>query len=239
MKRFKCITCKVLQREVYFCASHSRNIVDVWLMPQGLHNEPDRLRIEVQKAIHEIQDIQSNSYDAILLAYGLCSNGIVGLNSRIPLVVPRGHDCITLLLGSKDEYRQYFDSHKGVYWYSPGWIESETMPGKDRFEKTLAQYTEKYGKENAEYLMEMQEGWMKEYEWATYVHWPQFDDSQYVEYSKQCARFMKWKFDKVEGKSGLIQRMMDGIWDEKDFLVLPPGKTIAEDLTSPGLIKYK
>ena len=60
-------------------------------------------------------------YDAILIGYALCSNGVVGLTSRrIPLVIPRGHDCITLLLGSKELYRDYFDSHRGIYWYSSG-----------------------------------------------------------------------------------------------------------------------
>ena len=136
-KRLQLIACKVLQREAYFCAARSKNVVDVVLMPQGLHNEPDRLRSEVQKALERTHDIQDRPYDASLLGYGLCSNGIVGLGAEIPIVIPRAHDCITLLLGSKERYQEYFDSHRGVYWYSPGWIESGKQPGKERYELLL------------------------------------------------------------------------------------------------------
>ena len=169
--RLQFIICKVMQREAYYCAARSRNIVDVAVMPQGLHNEPEKLRSEVQKALDATSDIQGRPYDALLLGYGLCSNGIVGLHSQIPIVVPRGHDCITLLLGSKDRYKEYFDSHRGVYWFSPGWIETDNQPGKERFERTLKEYIEKFGEDNAEYLMETEKNWMKEYNWATYIDW--------------------------------------------------------------------
>ncbi|MBL7154868.1 MAG: DUF1638 domain-containing protein, partial [Phycisphaerae bacterium] len=89
-----------MQREAYFCAARSKNLVDIRLMEQGLHDEPDRLRSEVQKALETTTDIQGRPFKATLLGYGLCSNGIVGLSAKIPIVVPRGHDCITLLLGS-------------------------------------------------------------------------------------------------------------------------------------------
>jgi len=47
-----------MQREAYFCAARSKNIVDIVLMPQGLHDEPDKLREEVQKALNNTNDIQ-------------------------------------------------------------------------------------------------------------------------------------------------------------------------------------
>ena len=39
------------------------------------------------------------------------------------LVVPRAHDCITLFLGSKERYLDYFQTHPGVYFKTSGWIE--------------------------------------------------------------------------------------------------------------------
>jgi hypothetical protein len=56
-------------------------------------------------------------------------------------MLPRAHDCITLLLGSRDAYQNYIDSHRGVYWYSDGWIATGTMPGRDRYERLLAEYS--------------------------------------------------------------------------------------------------
>jgi len=235
--RLQFIACKVMQREAYFCAAHSKNVVDIVLMEQGLHDEPDKLRREVQKALDNTCDIQGRPYDASLLGYGLCSNGIVGLSAKIPLVAPRGHDCITLLLGSKDKYQEYFDSHRGVYWYSPGWIESGKQPSKERYEKMLKEYKEKYGDDNAQYLMEVEQKWIKEYDWATYIDWGLTNSNEYKDYTKRCAEFLCWNYDELKGSPVLMQKLVDGHWHDSEFLVVKPGRKISEDLTNDGIIK--
>ena len=235
--RLQFIACKVLQKEAYLCAARSKNTVDVVLMEQGLHLYPDKLRNEVQKSLDRTSDIQGRNYDASLLGYGLCSNGIMGLSAKIPIVVPRGHDCITLLLGSKEKYREYFDSHRGVYWYSPGWIETSTQPGKERYERTLREYKEKYGQDNAEYLMNMEQNWMKEYNWATYIDWGFTNSQEEKEYTRRCAEYLGWKYDELKGDQGLMQRFVDGVWNENEFLIIRPGEKITEDVTSKGIIK--
>jgi hypothetical protein len=191
----------------------------------------------VQKALACTQDIQGRRYDASLLGYGLCSNGVVGLGAEIPVVIPRGHDCITLLLGSKERYQEYFDSHRGVYWYSPGWIESGKQPGRERYEKLLEEYTVKYGADNAQYLLEVEQTWMKEYQWATYVDWGLSDSQHYKAFTRECAAFLKWNYDELAGDSGLMQRFLDGVWSDEEFLIVRPGQQIAEDVTSRGIVK--
>lgn len=235
--RLKFIVCKVMQREAYFCAARSRNIVDITLVPQGLHETPNLLRDELQKEISSITDLQQNTYDAILLGYGLCSNGILGISSKVPIVVPRGHDCITLLLGSKERYRQYFDSHPGIYWYSPGWIETGEQPSQERYEKLLIEYEEKYGPENAKYLIETEQGWISNYSWATYIDWDLPSTDEHKDFTKECADFLGWNYDQIKGDPSLMQRLVDGHWDQNDFLTVKPGQKIAEDLTNPGIIK--
>lgn len=226
-----------MQREAYFCAARSKNVVDVVLMEQGLHDEPQRLRAEVQKALDKTCDVQGRPYDALLLGYGLCSNGIAGLSAKIPIVVPRGHDCITLLLGSKDRYQEYFDSHRGVYWYSAGWIESGKQPSRQRYERTLQEYKEKYGGDNAQYLMEVEQDWIKQYNWATFIDWSLANSDEYRDYTKRCAEFLHWSYDELKGDPGLMQRLVDGHWDDHDFLVVQPGQEIKEDLTNVGIVK--
>jgi hypothetical protein len=235
--RLQFIVCKVLQREAYLCAGRSTNIVDIVLMPQGLHNEPDKLRSELQKTLRQTADIRGDPYDATLLGYGLCSNGLVGLECSIPMVVPRAHDCITLLLGAKETYKGYFDTHAGIYWYSAGWIEHSLQPGKERFEKTRREYVEKYGEDNAQYLMEMEQKWMTEYSWATYIDWNLPMSDQYRQYTRECAEYLKWNYDEVKGNSCLIQKLVDGKWDDSAFLVVQPGQKIAADVNCPGIIK--
>ena len=236
-KRLQLIACKVLQREAYFCAARSKNVVDIVLMAQGLHNEPDRLRSEVQKALERTHDIQGRPYDASLLGYGLCSNGVVGLGAEIPIVIPRGHDCITVLLGSKERYQEYFDTHRGVYWYSPGWIESGKQPSKERYESLLQEYTAKYGPDNAKYLLEVEQTWMKEYQWATFVDWGLSEADAYKAFTRDCAAFLDWNYDELTGDPGLMQRFVDGDWSEEEFLIVRPGQRIAEDVTNRGIIK--
>jgi hypothetical protein len=234
--RLQFITCKVMQREAYSCAARSKNVVDVVLMEQGLHDEPDRLRREVQKALDNACDIQGRAYDASLLGYGLCSNGIVGLSAKIPIVVPRGHDCVTLLLGSKEKYQKYFDSHRGVYWYSAGWIESGKQPGRERYEEKLREYKEKYGDDNAKYLMEVEQTWIKEYNWATYIDWGLANSNECRDYTKRCAEFLHWNYDELKGSPALMQRLVDGDWNYGEFLVVKPGRKIKEDLTNEGIV---
>ena len=105
--RLKLIACEILYRELCAAVARSVNQVDVEFLPKGLHDIGQagmsaRLT-EVLAAVDESQ------YDAVLFGYALCSNGLVGLTARrIPLVVPRAHDCITLFLGSKERYLDYF-----------------------------------------------------------------------------------------------------------------------------------
>lgn len=234
--KLKFIICKVIQKETYWVAARSPNQVDIVLMEQGLHNTPDNLRSEVQKELDKICDQKGEPYDAILLGYGLCGNGCVGLKAAIKTIIPRAHDCVTLLLGSRKAYQDYLDSHRGVYWYSDGWIETNTMPGKERVERLIAEYSEKYGDDNAQYLMEMEQMWLKEYSWATYIDWHLANSKQQQHYTQNCADYLGWKYDYIKGESGLMQKMVDGQWDD-DFLIVNPGQTIAEDLTNPGMIK--
>ncbi|MHC4551428.1 MAG: DUF1638 domain-containing protein [Planctomycetota bacterium] len=237
--RLKFIVCKVMQREAYLCASRSGNIVDIVLMPQGLHDQPEILREELQKELQKTTDPSGKPYDGVLLGYCLCSNGICGLRCEVPVVVARGHDCMTLLLGNRKMYQHYFDTHKGIYWYSVGWIEhcNDLMPGKERYEKKLLEYRDKYGEDNAQYLMEMEETWIKEYQRAVFIDWGLPQTETMKAYTKDCAEHLHWEYDEVNGDSSLMQRLVDADWDDADFLTVQPGATIRDDLTGDGIIK--
>ena len=217
------ISCHVLWRELCYFASLSPHIYQFRFLKQGLHNEPDVLRKEVQEAVDHVED----GYSAILLGYGLCSNGLVGVTARhIPLVVMRGHDCITFLLGSKERYREYFEKHPGTYWYSPGWIDTNVQPGKERYEKTLQHYIDTYGEENARYLMEATESWIAAYNNAAYVDLGFGDSEAHKAFTRECAEWLGWDYDFIEGDPQLINDFLSGNWDKDRFLVVRPGQTV-------------
>ncbi len=243
--RLKLLACKVLYREISMLTYRCKNIVDVTYLRQGYHNTPTLLNKLLQDNIDAIDkgdDVYScqtvdesasiKDFDAILLGYGLCSNAIVGLRSKKHrLVIPKAHDCITFFLGSKERYKQYFDKNSGgIYWYTPGWIENSLMPGEERVDYLRNIYIEKYGEDNADYLMEMEQNWLKEYNLCTYIRWPELSEQtdEYLDYTKQCADYLKWNTDILDGDKSLLQRFIDGDWNSEDFLVVEPGMEITQ-----------
>ena len=236
MLKLKVIACDVLRREISWLASKSPCYVDVIFLSQGLHATPDKLRAILSEHIEKAnQDFpyshygEKAYYDYIVLAYGLCDNGIANLSSpKIPLVIPRAHDCITLLLGSKELYSELFHRNPGTYWYSRGWIECTQQPGEERYFRTRQSYVEKYGEDNADYLMEMEQGWFKSYERAFFINWEELGNTEYYRcYTKKCAAYLKWKYEECQGSTLLLEKILSGIFDEEEVLVVAPGMSIA------------
>lgn len=236
-KRLKIIACQVFHREISFLLSQVENFCEVEFMSFGLHNTPQKLRESLQEKINQVGKQvfcypeagikYSYDYDGIVLGYGLCSNGTVGLFSpSYPLVIPRAHDCISILLGSKERYREYLENHRGVYWYSSGWIEHSLQPGKERQELIYETYVQKYGPENAEYLMQLENSWQKEYSWATYIKWGFPVDHIYQDFTRECAQFLGWNYESVDGNPKLLWDLLSGNWDTERFTILLPGETL-------------
>lgn len=239
--RLKVIACKVLFREISLLAAHNPNFVDITWMRQGYHQTPDLLRKTVQEQIDRIDagddpctcNNGMGEFDAILIGYGLCSNGIAGLSSRkYPLVIPRGHDCITFFLGSKERYRRLFDSKSGgIYWYTAGWCENVRMPGRQRAEEEYRKYVEKYGEDNAQYLMETEQKWYRDYKAAVYVGDEKDGFPDYSAQTREAAEFLGWEFIQEAADDRLMADWLDGKWDEDRFLVVPPGSRVAPSYT--------
>ncbi len=219
----KIISCNVMWRELCHYASLSANKFEFRFMPYGLHGDPNQLRAEVQKAVDETPA----TFDAILLGYGLCSKGVEGITARkTRLVITRGHDCITCFLGSRARYKAYFDAHPGTYWYTPGWIENHLAPGKERYETTFEEYKAKFGEDNAQYLMEMEQDWFNKYSTAAYIDLAIGDAEAHKAYTRQCAEWLGWRYDEIAGDPSLLRRFVAGGWDAEDFLVVEPGHQI-------------
>ena len=233
--RFLIIACEVLYREVCLAVACSKNIVDIEFVSQGLH---DIESVDMRARLQEIIDkADPEKYAAILLGYGLCNNGILGLTARkTRIVVPRAHDCITLFLGSKERYRRYFDNNPGTYFKTTGWIERdkvnmESMPstkmGELGLDKTLEEYIEMYGEENARYIMETMGEGLGNYRKYAYIELEFAKKLGYAKQTEQEAAEKKWEYERIEGDFRLIEMLVEGDWPGEDFLVVNPGRKIA------------
>ncbi len=232
--RLKLLSCEIFFREFCACVARSPHVVDIEFLPKGLHDiGTEAMHKELQTALDRVDE---KAYDAILLGYGLCNNGFVGLTARLkPLVVPRAHDCITLFLGSAARYMDYFQNHPGVYFKTTGWVErgdgngeltqlalGKTLGLTQSFEELVA----RYGEDNARYLQEQLGDLTKHYRQFTYIEMGMEPDSSYEQRTQEEAATRGWKFEKLAGDIGIIERLVSGLWDEKEFLVVPPGHRI-------------
>jgi hypothetical protein len=231
--RLLALTCEVLARSVYLCAARSPHVVDVRLNRFGLHDDPPDLRAILQGAL----DAAGPPFDAVVLAYGLCGGATAGLRAgTLPVVVPRAHDCITLFLGDRDRYLGEFTGHPGTYWYVQEWVERSDDPSvfggvgavsDAEVRATHAEYVQKYGRENADYLMEELGAWRSHYNRAAFIDMGVADSSAAEARARHEAASRGWTFDRLAGQLLLVRRLIDGDWNESDFLVLQPGERLA------------
>lgn len=231
--RLKALICEVLARPAYLAAAYSPHVVDIDLVGMRLHVEPDRLRAEIQRRIDATPE---GGYEAILLGYGLCSNATAGLSCvDTPLVLPRAHDCITLYLGSRDRYAAEFRREPGTYWYAADYYERAlrldrwvALGAEDAasLRATYEEYVAKYGKDNADYLMEVMGAWQKHYKRAAYIDAPEGPFPDYSEAVQKEADRRGWVFERLAGSLVLIRDLMEGRWDEERFLTVPAGESI-------------
>lgn len=243
MARYVALTCEALARSIYGLSADTSHIITTRLFKQGLHNRPKNLRVVLQE---EIDSIEEESYDAILLVYGMCGTSTVGLTARhTPLVIPRAHDCITLYLGSRERYNEEFERHPGTYWYSTDYMERSEpgagvalgAAGIEDSEAQYEEYIEKYGKDNADMLMEEMRKWGQHYTRAAFIETGLGDSEPYEKMAHDKAEKESWAFERLQGNRRLLAGLVNGQWPEEEFLFVPPGHTIKQDYQGDQIVK--
>jgi hypothetical protein len=246
--RLKLISCEIFFREMCFAVATSPHLIDIEFLPKGLH---DIGSAGMLQRVQEVLDrVDESKYDAVIFGYALCNNGLAGLRARtIPVVLPRAHDCITLFLGSKERYLDYFNSHLGTYFKTSGWIERGQTSGELSqlsiqrqigMDKSFDELVEKYGEENAQFIYDTLYGY-KNYSQFTYIDMGIGASDTFEQQTRREADEKGWSFEKVIGDMSMIERLVNGEWRENEFLVIPPGQRVvttfgmdiikAEDIT--------
>jgi len=193
--------------------------VEIHYVDQGLHVMPKRMVEVLQKKVQEV------SYATrIVLGYGLCGNGIVGLSSNNkPLVVPRCHDCTALFLGSQAAYAKMLDARPGALFLTPGLLEQRKDP-LSRFEED---YVPRVGHENAEWTIRTE---LKNYTHFILIDTGGTDIVVLRERTLENVAFFKKQYEEIHVKLEYFEKLLLGPYTDEDFFILGAGEKVTQDL---------
>ncbi len=234
----KVIACEIVVREFCHLAAQCPNLVDLEFLTQGYHDVPAKGQSEIQQRINAVP---AGKHDAIVLGYGLCSNILLGLTTpHTPLVIPRAHDCITFFLGSKERYQQCFTERPGTYYYTSGWLECATRrgdkslflggasaPASLNMNVNYQAWVEKYGEDQARFLIEEMGRWSNAYTHGTLIDFEFTKPLKLNEQVRKICLEKGWDYDELPGELRLMEKLLAGNWPDSEFLVVQPGQKVA------------
>jgi len=190
----------------------------VTYLDYGLHRVPAKLTWAVQEAIDSIEEPS-----LVVLGYGLCGNGLDSIKARKhTLLIARADDCIAILLGSYRRYIQEFEANPGTYYLTKGWLESGSDPLKE-----YREYVEKYGAEEAQWVMDMQ---YQHYKRLVLVAHTQEDLEAYRPRALEVAQYcQRWgmEYSEILGSDLFVRRLIEVAGNlssaDGEFVVVEPG----------------
>ena len=240
----KLICCNVFLREACLAIAHSPHIVDPEFFELGEHRQPDRLRHTLQARIDAAEQ-SAKKYEAILLLYGLCGNATVGLRAhKTKVVMPRAHDCCTILLGSKQRFQEHFGDNPSRPFGSVGYLErgsyfvrTDLDDGQIQYGDPFAALVEQYGEDNARYIWDsMHPAGMEDHQ-IVFIDIPETAHSGAEQRFQEKAAAEGKECLHLEGSLDLIRKLLNGGWGAEDFLIVQPGEQTTGVYDSQEIIR--
>ena len=137
------IACRVFYE---LLGSRLADIVSVAWLDVSLHNTPKKLAAALQGRADALAE-PSN----VIVGYGLCGNGLVGVSSREHmLIIPCMHDCVAMSPVRTSATCNGLFASPNTYYLTRGWLDTRDEPLTDYLD-----YVGKYDKETADYLVKM------------------------------------------------------------------------------------
>jgi hypothetical protein len=213
------IACRVMKPELDTLAeAHSH--IEIRYLDQNMHERPDQMPAVVQAEVDAVKAYAGQ----IILGYGLCSNGIVGVRApRQGLIIPRVHDCITLFLGSRAAYEKVFYEHPGTYYLTPGWVEER----KDPLGYMESAYVPKMGREKAEWGIREE---LRNYTRIVMIDTHAEDMEPLRRIARENAVFLEKEYAEIPGGRDYFRRILFGPYPEADFIHLQAGETMQQEM---------
>lgn len=214
--KIKIIGCEVMKEELLSIPpAHQTHYT---FIPTGLHQYPDKLNVELQEQLD-----QSKGFSHIVLAFGLCGGAARTLKSLDSvIIIPKVHDCIPLLLGSREVYESLKNEELGTFYYSCGWFKGERS-----FLSEYEVLCGKYGKGEA---LEMIKLVYEAYKKFIFIHTGHPQEKTCLEKSKMISRLLDLQFVSVKGQKEYLYKLVRGPWNEDEFITLNPGTELVDSM---------
>ncbi|MCX7970447.1 MAG: DUF1638 domain-containing protein [Negativicutes bacterium] len=150
--RLALIACSVFEPEISAIAGGFPQIRAVEFFSMARHDVPAAMRRELQGLLDSHQ--RPELFDGILLLCGWCGGGVDGLRSgKLPLSIPRAHDCREILAGSSDRCRRLGLHQPGVLTVSAGWgRQSQRNPAMVYWDDSPDDICRRFGADNGIFL---------------------------------------------------------------------------------------
>ena len=97
--------------------------------------------------------------------------------------------------------------------------------GEEDLQSVYQAYVTKYGKDNADYLLQVMGAWQSHYQRAAFIDMGAGDIAAVEGHARATAARRGWTFERMAGDLVLLEKLLAGSW-EADFLVLEPGQRI-------------
>lgn len=192
----------------------------------GMHLTPIRIKQALQERIDQIPEPS-----LIVLGYGLCGNGLDGIQAGLhTLLAPCADDCIALLMGSRERYQEEHKNNPRTYFLTKGFLDAGISP--------LSEYhhaAERHGEEKAAMIMDLQ---FRRYNRLVFVSHRSQDFETYRSQILPVAEYcQQWgmEFENYLGSLAFIEQLVEGVKEiaagelpsSPGLIVVPPGGEIS------------
>lgn len=83
--------------------------------------------------------------------------------------------------------------------------------------------------------MEVESSWTDSYSTMGYIHSSVYETAENLECARREADKQGWRMHEIHDDLRLLRMMVDGTWNDEEFLILKPGEQIAPDYSGRKL----
>jgi len=216
------IACDIIRSEVERVIG-DRDI-PLKILDFSLHVNPKEMPGKLNE---EIRSMTGTGCGRIALGYGLCCNGTVGVGSGTGLVMPRCHDCVSMLLGSTERYYRMFNEYKGTLFLSDG----QFRCGLDPLTVFEEKYVPRLGEKKALKGLRLE---YEHYKTACLINNGVGNLREYRERARANAALIGLEYMETEAGLGYFEGLIDGPRPDGEYISISAGEKIQDSFFFNG-----